>query len=370
MSDEIKVSIILPIYNVEKYLDECLRSLTGQTLNEIEIICINDGSTDSSLEILEKNAEIDNRIKVITKKNEGVSIARNDGVKIAKGEYIFFVDPDDFIDTDYCRTLYSTAKKYNADLVLGGIKKYYSPEKIKHIVFFKEFSDDEKKCIKINESNLAHFFSKGYKDIVTSCGRLIRRKMIEDNKILIYKERTSEDLPYTSLNFLYAKTVSVDESVNYYYRQGVSFSLSKKTDIIVKDVLIHMKILKEDVIDRGFGSNKDILRIIDLAVCDVLIGYYDMWNVGNFTRCSLSTIKKLYPEIKNTYIDFFNIKEIVNDSENKALEFKYKFLAFGVKHNIYIMPKILRFLRNILRSLPFIKNIRFDIKAKNTEKRI
>ena len=90
--------------------------------------------------------------------------------------------------------------------------------------------------------------------------------MIEDNKILFYKERTSEDLPYTSLNFLYAKTVSVDES-KLLLQAGCFFCL--KTDIIVKDVLIHMKILKEDVIDRGSVPIKT-LRIIDLAVCDVL----------------------------------------------------------------------------------------------------
>lgn len=356
MSDEIKVSIVLPVYNNEDYLQECLKSLMEQTLKEIEILCINDGSTDSSFEILEKNAAIDDRIKIIRKNNEGVAAARNDGIKHAEGEYILFVDSDDFLDIDYCKVLYLSAKKYDADLVLGGIRNYYSCDKIQSVLFLNEFSDDEKKCIKINESNRAHFFSKGYKDIVVVWGRLIRRKMLKDNNILFYKDSVFEDVPFTSLNFLYAETVSVDRSVNYYYRKDIGSSLSKKTDKMVSNAFLHMTNLKKDIIDRGYGSNKEIIRIVDLVVCDILIGYYDNWNVGNFTRCSLSAIKKLYPEIKNTYIDYFNIKEIVDNSENKALKIKYKLFIFGINHNIYIMPKILRFLRNILRSLPFIKD--------------
>ena len=88
----VQVSIIVPVYNVEKYLSKCLESLINQTLKDIEIICVNDGSTDNSLSILKEYANKDSRIKIIDKQNEGVSVARNTGIEVATGEYLMFVD--------------------------------------------------------------------------------------------------------------------------------------------------------------------------------------------------------------------------------------------------------------------------------------
>ncbi len=128
-----KVSVIVPVYNVEKYLEECIESLINQTLTDIEIICINDGSTDNSLKILEELQKKDNRIKIINQKNSGVSSARNNGIENATGEYIGFVDSDDWIDSDYYEKLYNTAKKYNSDIAAGDMyrrnKKRFNYEK-------------------------------------------------------------------------------------------------------------------------------------------------------------------------------------------------------------------------------------------------
>ena len=93
-----KFSIIIPVYNVEKYLVECLESIVNQSFKDFEVICVNDGSTDNSLEILQKYAENDERFKVLNQENQGQGIARNNALNIANGEYILFVDPDDFIE--------------------------------------------------------------------------------------------------------------------------------------------------------------------------------------------------------------------------------------------------------------------------------
>lgn len=116
-----KVSIIVPVYNVEKYLEECLDSLIGQTLQDIEIILIDDGSKDTSGSICDKYSEKDNRIKVIHQQNCGQSAARNVGLNIAEGEYILFVDSDDYIQLDACEMLYKEAKRHNSDIVNGDI---------------------------------------------------------------------------------------------------------------------------------------------------------------------------------------------------------------------------------------------------------
>lgn len=114
-----KISIIIPVYNVELYLRTCLDSVINQTFKNIEIILINDGSTDDSLSICKQYEEKDKRIKLINKKNGGVSSARNEGLKICTGKYVTFIDSDDYVANDYIETLYNKIKKYNVDIVLS-----------------------------------------------------------------------------------------------------------------------------------------------------------------------------------------------------------------------------------------------------------
>lgn len=134
----LKVSVIIPIYNREKFLCKCMDSVLRQTLKDIEIICIDDGSTDRSFKILQKYLQKDNRIKILTQKNSGPSLSRNNGLKIAKGEYVSFVDSDDWIDLEFLEKLYSAAKKYNADIACAGIKRLRSYKWKYHLKFEKE----------------------------------------------------------------------------------------------------------------------------------------------------------------------------------------------------------------------------------------
>ena len=114
-----KISFIVPVYNVEKYLSRCLDSILEQTYRNFELIIINDGSPDESRQIIEEREKRDNRIEVINKKNEGVSAARNDGLKFATGEYILFVDGDDYIDKDYAEKILHLIDDCNADMAIS-----------------------------------------------------------------------------------------------------------------------------------------------------------------------------------------------------------------------------------------------------------
>lgn len=114
----VKISVIIPVYNVEKYLSRCLDSIVNQTLRNIEIICVDDGSTDNSLEILKLYAIKDNRIKIITQENAGAGAARNKGLEIACGEYLYFMDSDDYANTDLLEKLYSKIIKTNSDICI------------------------------------------------------------------------------------------------------------------------------------------------------------------------------------------------------------------------------------------------------------
>ena len=121
---EPKVSIIVPAYNAENYIEKCILSLTKQTLKEIEIIVVNDGSIDNTSSILSAIANKDSRIKIINQENKKQGAARNRGLEIAQGEYIIFVDSDDEIELNYCEELYNTAQKYNADIVTTNMLKH------------------------------------------------------------------------------------------------------------------------------------------------------------------------------------------------------------------------------------------------------
>ena len=143
-----KISIIVPCYNVDKYLEQCLDSLVGQTLQDIEIIGVDDGSPDTSGAILDRYAAKDSRVKPIHKKNGGVSAARNDGIEAATGEYIFFCDGDDWLPLDACQLLWEEAEKTGADMVFGDIWRAWDDRNEYLRLFEKTFYYDDPNFIR------------------------------------------------------------------------------------------------------------------------------------------------------------------------------------------------------------------------------
>lgn len=142
------ISIIIPVYNVEKYLADCLDSLVNQTMSDIEIICVNDGSKDNSLAILEDYAKREKRIVLLNQPNSGVSVARNNALKQVRGEYYMFVDSDDWIDANACEVAYNCAIKENADCLMFSYVKEFGSHSIVNHLFEKKYivwNDDEVK---------------------------------------------------------------------------------------------------------------------------------------------------------------------------------------------------------------------------------
>ena len=123
-----KISVIIPIYNVEKYLERCLDSIVNNTYKNLEIICVNDGSSDGCQMILEKYNAIDKRFRVIAKKNGGVSSARNEGLKICTGDFVAFIDPDDWIQNNYFEVLMKYQKDGDYDIVVCDYQRSYSSD--------------------------------------------------------------------------------------------------------------------------------------------------------------------------------------------------------------------------------------------------
>lgn len=160
------ISIIVPVYNVEKYLGKCIESILAQTYKNIEVILVDDGAKDKSGEICDEYAKKDDRIRVIHKENGGQSDARNVGIKAAEGEYLGFIDADDYIDSDMYELLYSLAEKHGAEISMCDVYEVYEGAEVKQTDNPEEFCRDSEEAIKIiieGRINYAYSVNKLYK---------------------------------------------------------------------------------------------------------------------------------------------------------------------------------------------------------------
>ena len=176
-----KISIIVPVYNVEKYLERCLDSLVNQTLNDIEILLVDDGSTDNSLKICEKYAS-DSRIKIIKQANAGQSAARNNALKVATGDYIGFVDSDDWVDTDFYEKLYNAAIQKNADIAMADfVRKGEKKHKIRlNLEISGTYNTTEEKFKIANALKEGCIWNKIYRKEILSDLRFVEGMYYED----------------------------------------------------------------------------------------------------------------------------------------------------------------------------------------------
>ena len=174
-----KVSIVVPVYNCEEYLDKCITSLINQTLYDCEFIFVNDGSSDNSRDIINKYKLIDNRITLINQENSGVSVARNKGIKVSTGEYIGFVDADDYIELDMFETMYNAAKESDCDVVISNFEEELEGNKniIKYNFTKNKLLDKDY----INKNIIPFFIAND--SLNTAWNKIYKNKIIKDNKI-------------------------------------------------------------------------------------------------------------------------------------------------------------------------------------------
>ncbi|MGL6298347.1 MAG: glycosyltransferase family 2 protein [Methanobacteriaceae archaeon] len=218
------LSIIIPVYNVEDYLEECLDSILNQTLEDIEVICINDGSTDSSLNILNKYSKIDSRVKVFTKVHQGQSIARNIGVDKANGKYIAFVDSDDYIDLNAYEELCKFAEENKNDMVI------FNSVRIKNSKIKSSKLHEKAIPNKIIKTTNVFEHPKFIYD-TSPCNKIIRRSFWDKKKFKFVENRYYEDVLLLTELHCASKSVGVRPDILYYWRvrEGANKSTTQKT---------------------------------------------------------------------------------------------------------------------------------------------
>lgn len=262
--NNVKVSIIIPVYNTSRYLKQCIDSVITQTYQDLQIILVDDGSTDNSLKICENYQCLDNRIEVIHKKNEGLGYTRNVGLEYVEGTYVTFLDSDDWIDRNHIANLVHDITKTNADVVIGGNRKCKNDGSLIEETLLPYYGVYENNSIseKIMLSIIAaDDTSKRDLGIPMSvCFNLYASSIIKYNKILFSSERecVSEDL-FFNLQFLkYAKRVFLSHETGYFYRYNpISITRRFNEKQIPRTYCFYKKLVTE-VINLGIVEKADL----------------------------------------------------------------------------------------------------------------
>ena len=334
---DIKVSVVMPVYNAEKYLAKSIESMLGQTLKEIELILVNDGSKDKSLKICEEYKSKDNRVNVIDKKNEGACIARNTGIEKAKGKYIQLVDADDYIENNMLEEQYELAEKTNAEVVMCGMK-FDIHQKNEQVV--------------TSESH--------YKDMVLNSQEEIKTIFMDlfDNLLFNYthnKLYNAEFLKSNNLKFI--EWLPIDQDTNF--NIDIFKELNKLT-ISTKSYYHYVKTFEETIVTR-YHANKFKVRTFRYDRLKQLLIDWDIYNeenkkklasmyihhviecfeIYNHEKCNLSVNEKK-KEI-GRILDTEQVKECINilDKTNSFYtNIVFKAMKRNTVNNIYRLTKL------------------------------
>lgn len=248
-----KVSVIIPVYNAEKYLRQCLDSVVNQTLREIEIICVDDGSTDGSLAILREYEAADSRVKVLTQENQGAGVARNNGMAAAHGEYFAFWDADDFFELSACEVLFSRAAQVNADVVIHNADLYnedlHEYVAVNWLVNYAYLPKEEVFNRETVPDTLFQIAFGG------PCNKLYRQELIHSHHLRFPAMRSLEDVPFVYTALAVADRITHADSVLAHYRRkeskkGLVSQIDKYPDRIFESY----RILKDNLTQENVYS--------------------------------------------------------------------------------------------------------------------
>lgn len=324
------VSVIIPIYNVSQYLKQCLDSIINQTYKNLEIILVNDGSTDNSGKICDKYAETDSRITVIHQKNKGQAYARNEAIKLSNGSFVLYVDGDDYISSTHIQLLVSASIKYNADIVQCSMIKFSEKRNLRKILKKKKISTTEQVY---TASSALKEFCYQKKFTASPVCKLINKNLMNGLEFPVGIGYEDLAIVYKLLGRSSRQIVFIPE-MNYYYRQHQNSTMHAK--------------FTEKKIDR--------IKIAEQFL-NYIKKYYPELTISAYTRYSLAQLQllmelpfdKKYKNIRN--IAFNNLRL----SRSKVLHDKYA--PYKLKFMIattYLGPKTVMYLGRMYNKIMFV----------------
>ena len=322
MSNDL-ISVIIPVYNVEEFLERCIKSIIEQTYKNLEIILVNDGSTDSSGKMCDIYEKKDKRIKVIHKKNGGLSDARNVAIDICKGKYITFVDSDDFVFKKYIENLYTSLKENDADISTCSYIEFSS--EVKHI---------ETKPANIVYNNILALENMLYqKNVTTSAWAKLYKKTLFKN-IRYPKGKICEDLDTTYKLFSKSKKIVITNKKDYFYFQRPNSIINSK-----------FKLARLDALDFAIEETK-FIKIKYPSILNSAKNREFMEAIFILEKIPLKNLNEKYVK-KIKKIIKTNRATVINDNKSK---FIYKIYALISYFGIYFL-KIFLSTKTIIRKL-------------------
>ena len=302
------ISIIVPIYNAEKYIKKCVDSLVNQTKKELEFILVNDGSTDDTEKVIKSYK--DKRINYFKNKNQGIGKTRNFGIEKATGKYIMFLDSDDYLELNTCEVLYNTAEKEKSDLVICDFYKVYENNKVEEIELpsFKPTTLKKSPNLLL-DINLAPW------------NKLYKSELIKDNNLRFIENLKYEDAPFVSIALDKANKISkVDRCLNYYVIHGNS-----ETTVRDKRVFDILKIV--DIIRSYFKDKKHIKEVLDKLTVRIITNYNIQQRNQKDKKVGLEFIDESFKYLKKEVPDYKDNKYYENRSQIKRMIEKNKLLT-------------------------------------------
>ncbi|PKM96274.1 MAG: hypothetical protein CVU84_00740 [Firmicutes bacterium HGW-Firmicutes-1] len=339
-----KITVIIPIYNVEKYLSRCLDSVCNQSLSDLEIILINDGSTDNSLKIIDEYKIKDKRIIGLNQKNQGQAAARNAGIKLARGKYISFVDSDDWIAPDMLETLYNHAASEGSDIVMCSIMKAYSLDKIVSNVSGSEF------IVKITSDNISEESYKYFFEYegASLCNKLFKSEMILNYDCNSVRLPLGEDMILNLKLLTFMPKISfINESLYYYFANESSIT-HKYSESQISTYAIAMK----EVIDLATtnGILEDMKKVLPLIVFrGFSTTVFNCYSYNNRIAFLRSKIK----EMLNEEIYYHWIRQGITSRstqliKNKSNKLHTDIVFFLLSKRLYLITSIIEWMRFML----------------------
>ena len=347
----ISVSIIIPVYNSENLLNQCLDSVINQTLSEIEIICVDDGSSDNSLNILKDYEEKDNRIKVFSQKNSGAGVARNKGIDVAQGEYIAFLDSDDWLEKDALEKLCNNIKCNESEMVLFNAIEHKPNNQFRKRIYFKKENNIDYNNFTFDYHFKKHLVMNG---MLVIWSKFYKTSFLKDNDIRFYSHEIFNDVQFHIKTMLLAKKISYLPEILYNYRRLGQNSLQTS----------------RAVTKRGFVVFKIFEEIEDWLKES---GFYDEFEVNydqfvlTESQVRLNGTDELYKEelfliIKAKFMELNISSEILK----KIRIQNQRFYIHVINSNSYFEYKHFEDASNLRRS-PFNLNLSYEINQKNND---
>lgn len=313
------LSVIIPVFNTERYISECIKSVISQNLEKTEIICVDDGSSDGSVERLFEYAKQDSRISVITQKNSGVASARNHALSFACGKYLFFLDSDDFIMPGGLEALYNKAETENADIVISKQKIFSDKNREEYVI--RGFEQQL-----LPHGGSTSFTAKDISDMLFQTfsselhGKLFKRRLIKQNHITFPSSSIGEDFYFFYLALMLANKIAVLDKVTYNYRRLRDGSLtmaSNNTLDFFESLTALLSRMNENNISEIYQSSYE-----DYVIKQAYL---------NASRSTSSTRKQIFIRLNKDYPNLFQKENVSGYTPLKELKQLYEELSVSTE---------------------------------------